>query len=114
MSGTSNFENKDFLRLNAAHLFVLGDEAQRSNTIEVLAQAGLHPERHNVKAVRIEKIGDLETAVEGEFVAIADLGLTEEVEAKAQRCMQELGIDQANTQLIWANSSLQIFNIKGN
>ena len=52
--------------------------------------------------------------VEGEFVAIADLGLeTEEVEKRAQECMETLGIDAANSQLLWATTSLQIFNIQG-
>ena len=61
MSKIPNIENPDFLRLNAANLFVPGDEAQRNIAMEVLAKAGFHPVRHNVKAVRVERIGDLET-----------------------------------------------------
>ncbi len=114
MSKIPDIDSPEFLILNAANLFVPGGEEQITAAVKILAETGFHPIRHNIGARRIVRIAGENIISEGEFVAIADLGLTEEVEAKAQRCMQELGIDQANTQLIWANSSLQIFNIKGN
>lgn len=113
MPNRSNFENQDFLRLNAANLFVPGDEEQRILTIQVLAEAGFHPVRHNVDAVRIERIDGQDCVFEGEFIAIAALGQEEKVEKMAQERIDALGLSTMNSQLLWATSSLEIFNIKG-
>lgn len=102
-----------FLRLNAANLFVPGDNDQRTLAIEVLAKAGFHPVRHNLEAVRIERIDGHDVTLEGEFVAIAALGRGEEVEKKAQGCIEALGIVNANSQLLWATAHLEIIDIRG-
>ena len=112
MSKIPDIDSPEFLRLNAANLFVPGDEAQRSIAMEVLAKAGFHPVRHNVMAVRVERIDGLDVMVEGEFIAIASLGLETKVEKRAQECMETLGIVAANSQLLWATTSLEIFNIQ--
>lgn len=113
MSNQSSFESRNFLRLNAVNLFVPGDEEQRNNAIQALAQAGFHPARHNVGAVRIERIDGQDCVFEGEFVAIAALGRETEVEERAQKCIEELGLSRINTQLLWATASLEIIDIRG-
>lgn len=112
MPGSLDSENKDFLTLNATNLFVPGDEAQRSIAIEVLAQAGLHPARHNVEAVRIERIDGQDVVFEGEFIAIAALGQEEKVEKMAQECIDALGFSKINSQLLWATTSLIYYDIR--
>ncbi|MBI5356058.1 hypothetical protein HZB78_00400 [Candidatus Collierbacteria bacterium] len=112
MSKSPDFDSPEFLRLSAANLFVPGDEGQKRLAIELLAKAGFHPERHNVGATRIERIDGQDVVLRGEFIAIAGLGLEANVEKRAQKCMEALGIAGANTQLLWATSSLEIFDIR--
>ena len=97
------------LPLFAGNLFVPGGEEERLVAISVLAKAGLHPERHNVGASRVEKVRGKEVLLEGEFIAIADLG--SDVERRTRQCIDKLGIEGLK-EPIWATTSLAIYNIQ--
>lgn len=97
------------LPLIAGNLFVPGGEEERLVAISALARAGLHPERHNIVASRVERIKGEEVLLEGEFIAIAGLG--SDVEKRTRECIDKLGIEGLR-ELVWATTSLAIYNIQ--
>lgn len=97
------------LPLIAGNLFVPGGEEERLAVISALAKAGLHPERHNIGASRVEKVRGRAVLLEGEFIAIAGLG--SDVEKKTRECIDQLGIDGLR-EPVWATTSLAIYNIQ--